>query len=153
MSQISKMEIQGIRSFGPKSEDRQNIQFSSPLTLILGQNGCGKTTIIGNKTPPILWIKILIFCFRMSEVCYHRRRSSWLQQGRVLHPWSQDGQGVCSQGPGQAHVQSPDSQWTHQQDCVQVWVCQFIIVRLHIFILPQGLWKPHKRLKISRPRR
>ena len=60
MSQISKMEIQGIRSFGPKSEDRQNIQFSSPLTLILGQNGCGKTTIIGNnKTPPILIIKLL----------------------------------------------------------------------------------------------
>ena len=87
MSQISKMEIQGIRSFGPKSEDRQNIQFSSPLTLILGQNGCGKTTIIGNKTPPSLIIKLLTnLCFRMSEVCDHRRRSSWLQQGRVLHP-------------------------------------------------------------------
>ena len=52
MSQISKMEIQGIRSFGPGSEDRQNIQFFSPLTLILGQNGCGKTTIIGRRIPP-----------------------------------------------------------------------------------------------------
>ena len=51
MSQISKMEIQGIRSFGPGSDDRQNIQFFSPLTLILGQNGRGKTTIIGTKCP------------------------------------------------------------------------------------------------------
>ena len=40
------LQVQGIRSFGPGHEDRQNIEFFSPLTLILGQNGCGKTTII-----------------------------------------------------------------------------------------------------------
>jgi len=46
MAQIKKLQVQGIRSFGPDSDDRQNIEFFSPLTLILGQNGCGKTTII-----------------------------------------------------------------------------------------------------------
>jgi len=46
MAQIKKMQIQGVRSFGPEADDRQNVEFFSPLTLILGQNGCGKTTII-----------------------------------------------------------------------------------------------------------
>lgn len=41
MSYINKMSILGVRSFGP---DQPNIiEFSTPLTLILGQNGCGKT--------------------------------------------------------------------------------------------------------------
>lgn len=41
MSTLDKLSIQGIRSFDP---DKQcNIVFYSPLTLILGQNGCGKT--------------------------------------------------------------------------------------------------------------
>lgn len=44
MSRIEKLSIQGIRSFGP--EEKRRIEFCSPLTLILGQNGCGKTTII-----------------------------------------------------------------------------------------------------------
>lgn len=38
------MSIQGIRSFD--NSDRQTIQFGIPLTLIVGQNGTGKTTII-----------------------------------------------------------------------------------------------------------
>lgn len=46
MAQLQKMIIQGIRSFGPDDEDRQLVSFYTPLTLILGQNGCGKTTII-----------------------------------------------------------------------------------------------------------
>lgn len=46
MSTIEKLSIQGIRSFGSNSEDVQTITFSSPVTLILGENGCGKTTII-----------------------------------------------------------------------------------------------------------
>ncbi|XP_058812311.1 DNA repair protein RAD50 [Topomyia yanbarensis] len=46
MSTISKLEIRGIRGFGVESEDVQKINFQSPLTLIVGQNGCGKTTII-----------------------------------------------------------------------------------------------------------
>ena len=54
MAEIKKLQIQGIRSFGPSQEDRQNIEFSSPLTLILGQNGCGKTTIIGKSITQLL---------------------------------------------------------------------------------------------------
>uniref|UniRef100_A0A182NCI9 DNA repair protein RAD50 n=1 Tax=Anopheles dirus TaxID=7168 RepID=A0A182NCI9_9DIPT len=46
MSTIKKLEIRGIRSFGIESGDVQQINFRSPLTLIVGQNGCGKTTII-----------------------------------------------------------------------------------------------------------
>lgn len=44
MSSLYKLLISGIRSFSPK--DHETIQFGSPLTLICGQNGCGKTTII-----------------------------------------------------------------------------------------------------------
>ncbi|KAK9503124.1 hypothetical protein O3M35_011757 [Rhynocoris fuscipes] len=44
MSSIDKLAIMGIRSFGP--DDRKVIKFFHPLTLILGDNGCGKTTII-----------------------------------------------------------------------------------------------------------
>ena len=59
MARLEKLQIQGFRSFGPddKEPGPQKINFyyeigpnkekvSSPLTLILGQNGCGKTTII-----------------------------------------------------------------------------------------------------------
>lgn len=46
MSSVERLKIQGIRSFGPDKNDEADIRFSSPLTLILGQNGCGKTTII-----------------------------------------------------------------------------------------------------------
>ncbi|KAI1171771.1 AAA domain-containing protein [Nemania sp. FL0916] len=44
MSKIDKLSIQGVRSFGPF--ERQNIAFFTPLTLIVGYNGSGKTTII-----------------------------------------------------------------------------------------------------------
>ncbi|XP_060561846.1 DNA repair protein RAD50-like [Ruditapes philippinarum] len=44
MSTIEEMKIQGIRSFSP--EEKQTIHFNKPLTLILGPNGTGKTTII-----------------------------------------------------------------------------------------------------------
>jgi hypothetical protein len=46
MACLERIAIQGIRSFGPEDTDLQRIKFHSPLTLILGQNGCGKTTII-----------------------------------------------------------------------------------------------------------
>ncbi|XP_053668920.1 DNA repair protein RAD50 [Anopheles marshallii] len=46
MSTIHKLEIRGIRSFGVERDDVQQLNFRSPLTLIVGQNGCGKTTII-----------------------------------------------------------------------------------------------------------
>ncbi|OMH79520.1 DNA repair protein RAD50 [Zancudomyces culisetae] len=44
MSAIDKIMIRGIRSFDPK--EASLIEFESPLTLIVGANGCGKTTII-----------------------------------------------------------------------------------------------------------
>lgn len=44
MCSIDKLLIKGIRSFSP---DNQNVvEFYKPLTLIVGQNGAGKTTII-----------------------------------------------------------------------------------------------------------
>ncbi|CAD7702268.1 unnamed protein product [Ostreobium quekettii] len=44
MCTVDKMLIKGIRSFSP---DNQNVvEFYKPLTLIVGQNGAGKTTII-----------------------------------------------------------------------------------------------------------
>lgn len=46
MSCIEKMTIQGIRSYGPKDKHTQVIEFFFPVTLIVGQNGCGKTTVI-----------------------------------------------------------------------------------------------------------
>ncbi|KAH9906568.1 putative RAD50 protein [Xylariomycetidae sp. FL2044] len=44
MSKIDKLSIRGIRSFSAISNE--NIQFHTPLTLIVGYNGSGKTTII-----------------------------------------------------------------------------------------------------------
>lgn len=44
MSSLYKLSIEGIRSFDV--ERAETIQFGFPLTLICGQNGCGKTTVI-----------------------------------------------------------------------------------------------------------
>ncbi|KAF7902800.1 hypothetical protein EAF00_002703 [Botryotinia globosa] len=44
MSKIEKMRICGVRSFDHKGWE--NISFNTPLTLIVGLNGSGKTTII-----------------------------------------------------------------------------------------------------------
>jgi DNA repair protein RAD50 len=44
MSSICKLQITGIRSFSPQSEE--SIEFYTPLTMIVGANGCGKTTLI-----------------------------------------------------------------------------------------------------------
>ncbi|ENN71415.1 hypothetical protein YQE_11919, partial [Dendroctonus ponderosae] len=44
MAVLDRLHIRGIRSFGPNDEEK--VKFSVPLTLFLGQNGCGKTTII-----------------------------------------------------------------------------------------------------------
>ncbi|KOB70029.1 putative RAD50-like protein [Operophtera brumata] len=46
MAGVKSLSVRGIRSFGPEDSDEQRISFDRPLTLILGQNGCGKTTII-----------------------------------------------------------------------------------------------------------
>ncbi|XBW37315.1 hypothetical protein QEN19_002897 [Hanseniaspora menglaensis] len=44
MSSLGQLLIQGIRSFSPN--DIEEIKFQTPLTLIVGANGSGKTTII-----------------------------------------------------------------------------------------------------------
>ncbi|KAK6090663.1 hypothetical protein P3W45_000386 [Vairimorpha bombi] len=44
MTILKKLEIKGIRSYNPRKA--QTIDFQLPLTLIVGQNGTGKTTII-----------------------------------------------------------------------------------------------------------
>ena len=44
MSKLLSLEIKGIRSFNPKRFSK--IEFDTPLTLIVGRNGTGKTTII-----------------------------------------------------------------------------------------------------------
>ena len=44
MASIQKLSIRGIRSFSPN--DDETIEFYSPLTMIVGANGCGKTSII-----------------------------------------------------------------------------------------------------------
>ncbi|KAI6252212.1 hypothetical protein MCOR07_011438 [Pyricularia oryzae] len=43
-SKIEKLGVRGIRSFGPTNA--QFVTFNTPLTLIVGENGSGKTTII-----------------------------------------------------------------------------------------------------------
>ncbi|GMF44640.1 unnamed protein product [Phytophthora fragariaefolia] len=44
MSSIEKLSIRGIRSFSPSREEV--VEFYHPLTVLLGDNGCGKTTVI-----------------------------------------------------------------------------------------------------------
>lgn len=44
MSRVKKLSIRGIRNFDDQTEAK--IKFSGPLTLIVGQNGVGKTTVI-----------------------------------------------------------------------------------------------------------
>mmetsp|Transcript_16487 Transcript_16487/g.39219 ORF Transcript_16487/g.39219 Transcript_16487/m.39219 type:complete len:1428 (+) Transcript_16487:133-4416(+) len=45
MASINKLSIRGVRAFSP-DEEEQVISFCFPLTIIVGSNGCGKTTII-----------------------------------------------------------------------------------------------------------
>lgn len=44
MASIDKLSIRGMRSFSPLRDE--TIAFYSPLTMIVGANGCGKTTIV-----------------------------------------------------------------------------------------------------------
>jgi len=45
MASINKLSIRGVRSFSPDA-DEQVLEFFFPCTIIVGANGCGKTTII-----------------------------------------------------------------------------------------------------------
>lgn len=44
MALLHSLQICGVRSFSP--ENKETISFNTPVTLFLGQNGSGKTTII-----------------------------------------------------------------------------------------------------------
>jgi DNA repair protein RAD50 len=44
MTTLSQLSIQGVRSYS--HERAETIKFLKPLTIIVGANGCGKTTII-----------------------------------------------------------------------------------------------------------
>eukprot|EP00049_Salpingoeca_infusionum_P003750 m.70481 g.70481 ORF g.70481 m.70481 type:complete len:1301 (-) comp12259_c0_seq8:731-4633(-) len=46
MSSVDKLLISGIRSYSPDESNHQVILFFKPMTVIIGSNGCGKTTII-----------------------------------------------------------------------------------------------------------
>ncbi|KPI85402.1 RAD50 DNA repair-like protein [Leptomonas seymouri] len=46
MTSVEKIQLCGVRSFDPNPANQQFIQFQKPLTVILGKNGAGKTTII-----------------------------------------------------------------------------------------------------------
>ncbi|XP_063223509.1 DNA repair protein RAD50-like [Bacillus rossius redtenbacheri] len=46
MARLHKLYIKGVRSYGPFDDDEQCVVFMSPITLIMGQNGSGKTTVI-----------------------------------------------------------------------------------------------------------
>jgi DNA repair protein RAD50 len=41
MSKIDRVSIRGIRSFSP--DDKIQLEFGTPLTMIVGLNGTGKT--------------------------------------------------------------------------------------------------------------
>ena len=89
MSTIEKMSIQGIRSFGHEDADKQMIKFYTPLTLILGPNGTGKTVrlldflfpfcysyfLTLSQTSPGLYVSAIklssayFFCLEESKIC------------------------------------------------------------------------------------
>lgn len=46
MVKLVKLYLAGLRSFGCGDNEGQSVKFSSPLTVLLGPNGSGKTTII-----------------------------------------------------------------------------------------------------------
>lgn len=47
MARLVKMSLMGIRNFGPVYDIEQSEQIAfGPITLLVGQNGCGKTTVL-----------------------------------------------------------------------------------------------------------
>ncbi|RTG84224.1 DNA repair protein RAD50 [Schistosoma bovis] len=63
MALIERMSILGIRSFG--QETSQKIEFFTPVTLILGQNGTGKTKVFINHIRNIMF-QTVIECLKYS---------------------------------------------------------------------------------------
>ena len=50
--------VSGIRSFGPSERDQVIVKFDKPVTLIVGQNGAGKTVYLPRNWT--LWRNVII---------------------------------------------------------------------------------------------
>ena len=46
MASLKRLKIQGVRSVGPNEENQVEVKFFTPFTILTGENGAGKTTII-----------------------------------------------------------------------------------------------------------
>lgn len=57
MALIESMKIVGIRSFGP--DHPQKIEFFTPVTLILGTNGTGKTVSCSSALCPRVTYEVM----------------------------------------------------------------------------------------------
>jgi hypothetical protein len=68
MTTVDKLLVQGIRSFGPHK--RNVIDFYTPLTLIVGQNGAGKTvsTVMCGYIFHLIFNKPLLFFFSFFDL-------------------------------------------------------------------------------------
>jgi len=81
MSQIEKLAIRGIRAFSPDRE--QAIEFESPLTMIVGANGCGKTTV-RDRVHAIdarrLHLTMTFAGHRVPQVRDHRTGPTWFSE-------------------------------------------------------------------------
>jgi hypothetical protein len=67
MSSLDKMSVQGIRSFGPKDQDTQIITFFTPVTLIVGPNGCGYRISIERKIKKIRILQLRRLFFQIKK--------------------------------------------------------------------------------------
>ena len=94
MSSIDKLAVRGIRSFSPFDEEK--IEFYKPLTLILGQNGAGKTV-----RSLLNIIKKLDNHWKSAYNDIRVNASSYLG-GQDLHPWSKDIESTRDKGFDQA---------------------------------------------------
>ena len=82
MSSIDRLAVRGIRSFSPFDEEK--IDFFRPLTLILGQNGAGKTVSIFS----LFWL----FLDNHRKFAYDdcRNHATAYDERKNFHSWSED---------------------------------------------------------------
>lgn len=58
MTTLTRLGVQGIRSFS--NEKMESLEFEKPVTLIVGHNGAGKTTIIESLKMYVMTMHILL---------------------------------------------------------------------------------------------
>ncbi len=85
MCSIDKLLIKGVRSFSP---DNQNvIEFYRPLTLIVGQNGAGKTvsTSVTSRAHSLTLLHMYqpIFVHVISSLCTPEHTPSSIPPARL----------------------------------------------------------------------